>query len=324
MIKAISVSPPTTLRHSRILGLGEYRPARVVTNDDLAQTLDTNDEWIRQRTGIASRRIGADGDSVVAMASAATTKALADSGVDPSRVGHVLLATCSMTQHVPGGAAQIAHAIGATAAGAYDINAACAGFCYALSAASDAIRVGQAEYVAVVAAERLSDWLDWTDRSSAILFADGAGAAIVGPSDTPGIGPLVCGSDGGANAQLIALDENRRLNLDGPAVFRWATTEMGTAARRVCEAAGVEPTDLAAVVLHQANLRIISSIAKQLGATNAVIADDVVESGNTSAASVPLALTRLKREGKVATGDLALTLAFGAGLTWAGSVVTVP
>ncbi|HVS68271.1 MAG TPA: beta-ketoacyl-ACP synthase 3 [Mycobacteriales bacterium] len=318
MIRASAVD-----RHSRILGLGEYRPARVVTNDDLAQTLDTNDEWIQQRTGIASRRIASDEDSVVAMATAATTKALADSGVDPCRVGQVIVATCSMTKHVPGASAQVAHAIGATGAGAFDLNAACAGFCYALSLASDAIRTGQSEYVVVAAAERLSDWVDWTERSSAILFADGAGAAVVGAADTPGIGPLVCGSDGGA-ADLIGMTDARLLRLDGPAVFRWATTEMGRAARQVCEAAGIAPTDLAAVVLHQANLRIVTSIAKQLGATNAVVADDVIETGNTSAASVPLALARLRREGKVATGDLALTLAFGAGLTWAGSVVSVP
>jgi 3-oxoacyl-[acyl-carrier-protein] synthase-3 len=310
-------------RHSKILGLGEYRPQRVVTNDELAQTLDTNDEWIQQRTGIASRRIAGDGETVVEMATAAATKALADAGIDPRQVGQVLLATCSMVKHVPGGAAQIADRIGATAAGAFDINAACAGFCYALSAASDAIRTGQYDYVVVVAAERLSDWIDPTDRSTAIIFADGAAAAIVGPADSPGIGPLVCGSDG-AHSQLIALDDDRRLQFDGPAVFRWATTEMGDAAKRVCAAAGVDPADLQAVVLHQANLRIIKAITKHLGATNAVIADDVIDSGNTSAASVPLALTRLRREGKVASGDLALTLAFGAGLTWAGSVVSVP
>jgi len=324
MIKSRSLlNAPATLRHSRILGLGEYRPARVVTNDDLAQTLDTSDEWIQQRTGIASRHIAGDEDSVVAMASTAATKALADSGVDPGRVGQVIVATCSMTKQIPGASAQVAHALGATTAGAYDVNAACAGFCYALSAASNAIRTGQSEYVVVAAAERLSDWVDWTDRSSAILFADGAGAAIVGPADSPGIGPLVCGSNGGA-AGVIGMTDARQLRLDGPAVFRWATTEMGKAARRVCEAAGIEPAELAAVVPHQANLRIVNSIVKQLGATDAVIADDVVDTGNTSAASVPLALARLRREGKVATGDLALTLAFGAGLTWAGSVVAVP
>ncbi|HVT65652.1 MAG TPA: beta-ketoacyl-ACP synthase III [Mycobacteriales bacterium] len=318
MIRASEVS-----RHSRIVGLGEYRPQRIVTNDDLAQTLDTSDEWIQQRTGIASRRIAGDGETVVEMAVAAATKAIADAGIDPSRVGQVILATCSMVKHVPGGAAQIADALGARSAGAYDINAACAGFCYALSAASDAIRNGQCDYVVVAAAERLSEWIDPTDRSTAIIFADGAGAAIVGPSDLPGIGPLVCGSDG-SNSQLIALDDDRRLQFDGPAVFRWATTEMGKAAKQVCEAAGVDPADLAAVVPHQANLRIVNAIVKQLGATNAVVADDVTDSGNTSAASVPLALARLRREGKVATGDLALTVAFGAGLTWAGSVVTVP
>jgi 3-oxoacyl-[acyl-carrier-protein] synthase-3 len=317
------IRSPAISRHTQILGLGEYRPDRVVTNDDLARILDTSDDWIRQRTGIAARRIAGEDDSVVAMATAAATKALADSGVDPARVDRVIVATCSMSKHVPGASAQVADAIGATGAGAYDVNAACAGFCYALSQASDAIRTGQSEYVVVAAAERLSDWLDWTDRSSAILFADGAGAAVVGPSDRPGIGPLVCGSDGSA-ADMIGMTDERLLRLDGPAVFRWATTEMGTAARKVCEAAGVQPDDLAAVVLHQANLRIINSIAKQLGAANAVIADDVTETGNTSAATVPLALARLRREGRVATGDLALTLAFGAGLTWAGSVVSVP
>jgi 3-oxoacyl-[acyl-carrier-protein] synthase-3 len=317
------IGSPAISRHTRILGLGEFRPDRVVTNDDLARILDTSDDWIRQRTGIAARRIAGEDDSVVAMATAAATKALADSGVDPAHVGRVIVATCSMTKHVPGASAQVADAIGATGAGAYDVNAACAGFCYALSQASDAIRTEQSEYVVVAAAERLSDWLDWTDRSTAILFADGAGAAVVGPSDKPGIGPLVCGSDGSA-ADMIGMTDERLLRLDGPAVFRWATTEMGTAARQVCEAAGVQPDDLAAVVLHQANLRIINSIAKQLGASNAVIADDVTETGNTSAATVPLALARLRREGRVATGDLALTLAFGAGLTWAGSVVSVP
>ncbi|MGN6472782.1 MAG: beta-ketoacyl-ACP synthase 3 [Mycobacteriales bacterium] len=318
------ISVTTGGRHSRIVGQGVYPPPRVLTHQHHPPTtLDPTDEWIRLPTGNASRRLAGDDDSVVAMATAATTKALADSGVDPGRVGQVIVATCSMTKHVPGASAQVAHAIGATGAGAYDLNAACAGFCYALSAASDAIRAGQHDYVVVAAAERLSDWVDWDERSSAILFADGAGAAVIGPADMPGIGPLVCGSDGAA-ADLIGMTDNRLLRLDGPAVFRWATTEMGDAARRVCDAAGVAPGDLAAVVLHQANLRIVNSIAKQLGASNAVIADDVVEAGNTSAASVPLALARLRREGKVATGDLALTLAFGAGLTWAGSVVSVP
>jgi 3-oxoacyl-[acyl-carrier-protein] synthase-3 len=310
-------------RHSRILGLGEQRPVRLMTNNELPSTLDTNDEWIRQRTGIVSRGIAGDDESVVSMASEAARKAIADSGVDPAAVGLVVLATCSLPQPIPGGAAQVATAIGTGQCGAFDVNAACAGFCYALSVASDAVRVGSVDYAVVIGAEKISHWLDWSDRSSAILFGDGAGAVVVGPSDEPGIGPVVFGSDG-SGAGLIDMTPDNHLRIDGPAVFRWATSEMGEVALAICEAAGVDPADLAAVVPHQANLRIVNSLARQIGAANAVIADDVVDTGNTSAASVPLALARLRREGKVTTGDLALTLAFGSGLTWAGSVVTVP
>ncbi|HEX3900642.1 MAG TPA: beta-ketoacyl-ACP synthase III [Mycobacteriales bacterium] len=317
------IADPPTMRHSRILGVGEHRPAHVMSNAELPAELETDDMWIRQRTGIERRHLAADDETLVSMASSAATKALADSGVDPARVGQVILATCSMPDPIPGGAPRIADAIGAPGAGAYDLNGACAGFCYALSAASNAVRTGAADYVVVAGAERLSRWLDWTDRSSAILFGDGAGAVVVGPSDRPGIGPLVSGSDG-THFELIAMSETHHVRLDGPAVFRWATTTLGEVARQVCAAAGVEPTDLAAVVLHQANLRIINAIAKELGATNAVVAADVVDTGNTSAASVPLALARLRREGQVASGDLAMTLAFGAGLTWAGAVIEVP
>jgi 3-oxoacyl-[acyl-carrier-protein] synthase III len=314
---------PTALRHSRILGLGEHRPARVMTNHDLPDTLDTNDEWIQQRTGIARRYIAADDETVVTMATEAARKAVADAGVDPAQVGLVILATCSMLQPIPGGSAQVATAIGATNSGAYDLNAACAGFCYGLAAASDAVRLGAADHVVVIGAEKITNWIDWTDRSSAILFGDGAGAAVVGVSDTPGIGPVVFGSDGTAS-NLIDMTPDNYLRLDGPAVFRWATTSLGEVALAICDAAGVKPSELAAIVPHQANLRIINALARQIGAPNAVIAQDVIDTGNTSAASVPLALSRLRREGKVSTGDLALTMAFGSGLTWAGSIVAVP
>jgi 3-oxoacyl-[acyl-carrier-protein] synthase III len=313
----------TSLRHSRILGVGERRPVNVMTNHDLPAALDTNDQWIQQRTGIAARGIANDEETVVTMATDAARKAVADAGVDPAQVGLVVLATCSLPQQVPGGAAMIATGLGATHAGAYDVNAACAGFCYGLASASDAVRLGSVDYAVVIGAEKLSRILDWTDRSSAILFGDGAGAVVVGPSDEPGIGPVVFGSDGTA-AGLIDMTPEGNLRLDGPAVFRWATTALGDVALAVCEAAAVEPADLAAVIPHQANLRIINALARQIGATNAVIAADIVDAGNTSAASVPLALARLRREGKVSSGDLALTLAFGAGLTWAGAVITVP
>jgi 3-oxoacyl-[acyl-carrier-protein] synthase-3 len=314
---------PAAVRHSRIIGMAEQRPELLMTNHDLPPNLDTSDEWIQQRTGIVSRRIAGPDETVVSMSSDAARKAVADAGVDPAQVGLVVLATCSMPQPIPGGAAQVATALGATHAGAFDLNAACAGFCYALSVASDAVRLGSVEYAVAIGAEKISHWLDWNDRSSAILFGDGAGAVVVGPSDEPGISPVVYGSDGSA-AGLIDMTPDDRLRLDGPAVFRWATTSLAPVALSVCEAAGVKPDELDALVLHQANLRIINSIARQIGASNAVVATDVVDAGNTSAASVPLALARLRREGAITTGDLALTLSFGSGLTWAGSVVTVP
>lgn len=310
------------IRPAGLLGIGEHRPSRVLTNDELAVNLDTNDAWIRQRTGIAERRIAGADESVVTMATEASRKALADAGIDPHDVGLVILATCSLPAALPGGAAQVATGVGAEGAGAFDLNAACAGFCYALSVAADAVRLGTADYVLVAAAERLSDLIDWSDRSSAILFGDGAAAVVVGPAERSGIGPVVWGSDGAAAALITSTDGH--LRMDGPAVYRWATTALGPIAHAICEAAGVAPSELAAVIPHQANLRIISILARQLGATTAVVADDVVTMGNTSAASVPLAMARLRGEGVLQTGDLALTLGFGSGLTWAGSVIAVP
>ena len=311
-----------THTHPRILGLGQHRPPRVVANDELATTLDTDDAWIRERTGIRARRLAADDSGVVTMAVDASAKALADAGIDPADVDLVVVATCTMPTSIPGAAAQVASGLGASRAGAFDINAACAGFCYGLSVAADAVRSGTARTVVVTGAEKLSDWVDWTDRRSAILFGDGAGAAVVGAGETSGIGPVVWGSDG-TRAGLIDVPVGGKLRLDGPAVFRWATTSLAEVARTACTAAGIAPTDLAAFVPHQANLRIVEAVARRLGAPDAVVADDITDTGNTSAASVPLALGRLRDEGRVVTGDRALLLAFGAGLTWAGQVVEV-
>jgi len=316
------VRTTTGAPHARLIGLGEHRPERSLSNDDLAVTLDTDDAWIRDRTGIRARRVAADDESVVTMAAEAAGKAIADAGVDAADVDLMLLATCTMPSVIPGGAAQVASLIGATHSGAYDVNGACAGFCYALGAAADAVRAGSARHVVVVGAEKLSDWVDWTDRRSAILFGDGAGAVVVGPSDTCAIGPVVWGSDG-TRASLIDAPPGGKLRLDGPAVFRWATTSLAAVAREACDRAGVATTELKAFVPHQANLRIVEAVARRLGAPAAVVADDIVETGNTSAASVPLALSRLRQDGRVASGDLALLLAFGAGLTWAGQVVEV-
>jgi 3-oxoacyl-[acyl-carrier-protein] synthase-3 len=256
------------------------------------------------------------------MATAAAAKALAGAGIHPDDVDLVVLATCSMPSQIPGGSAQVAHALGASRAGAFDVNAACAGFCYALSVAADAVRAGGARAVVVIGAERLSDLIDWQDRRSAILFGDGAGAAVVTAADDDAIGRVVWGSDGSL-AHLIAVPPGGSLGLDGPAVFRWATTRLGDVARRACTAAGIAPQDLDLVVPHQANQRIVTAIARSLGAAGAVVADDIVDTGNTSAASIPLALARMTADGRAQPGDRALLLGFGAGLTWAGQVITL-
>jgi 3-oxoacyl-[acyl-carrier-protein] synthase-3 len=309
---------------ARVLSLGDYRPARVVTNHEIAQRVETNDAWIRDRTGIATRRVAAPDESATDMATAAGAKALAASGLQPADIDLVIAATCSSEDRLPGVAPVVASRLGLPAPGAYDLNAACAGFCYALAAASDAIRVGNARRALVIGVEKLSDIVDWDDRSTCILFADGAGAAVVGPADTPGVGPVVWGSDGTRGLDIRCLGSDPFLRMEGQAVFRWATTSLAPVARRACAAAGLDPRDLDAVVLHQANLRIIDGIVRALDLRDTVIARDVVDAGNTSAASVPMALTRLQERGEVASGDTALLLAFGAGLTYAGQVITVP
>jgi 3-oxoacyl-[acyl-carrier-protein] synthase-3 len=308
---------------ARILGLGDYRPSKQLTNDDLATMVDTTDEWIRTRVGVQSRRIAADDETIVDMGTAAAGKALAASGLNPEDIDLVITATCTLQEAMPGAATRISARLGIPAPGAFDVDAACAGFCYSLSLANDAIRAGSARHVLVIGAEKLSALLDWTDRSTCIIFGDGSGAAVVGPSDEPGIGPVVWGSKGEA-ADTITMTDANKIQMNGRAVFRWATTDMGKVALEACRRAGVEPSELTAIVPHQANLRIVESIVKQLGAPDAIVARDIIDTGNTSAASVPLALARLAERGEIKSGDLALIVAFGAGLTYAGQVIACP
>jgi 3-oxoacyl-[acyl-carrier-protein] synthase-3 len=313
---------------SRIVAFGKYQPAKVVTNDDLAATIDTSDEWIRSRVGIVSRRIAAPEETVADMAAAAGGKALAASGLSPADIDLVIVATCTPETPIPSTAATVATRLGIAAPGAYDLNAACAGFCYALAAASDAVRGGSARNVLVIGAEKMSQWVDWTDRSTCIIFADGAGAAVVGPvtdpNASPGIGPVVWGSDGSMADKIFIPDRSSFIIQEGQAVFRWATTALHPVARAACERAGVDPADLAAFVPHQANLRIIEAIARKLGAPQARIADDIVHSGNTSGASIPMALSAMVERGEISSGSAVLLLGFGAGITYAAQVITVP
>lgn len=308
----------------RILALGHYQPDNVVTNDDLAKTMETNDEWIQSRVGIKERRVASGGESVEDMAVQAGGKALAASGLSPDDVDLVIVATCTLETQIPNASAVVAHRLGIKSPGAFDVNAACAGFCYALATASAAVRAGSARNVLVIGSEKLSQWVDWTDRSTAVIFADGAGAAVVGPSDTPGIGPVVWGSAGDKFEAIAIADRTKFLFQEGQTVFRWATTALHPVALEACARAGVDPSELSAFVPHQANLRIIEAIARKLGADQAVVARDIVTAGNTSAASIPLALSRMLERGEVRSGGLALILGFGAGLTYAGQVIEIP
>jgi len=315
---------------ARVLSFGGYQPARVVTNDDLAATIETSDEWIRSRVGIASRRLAGPDETVADMAVVAAGKALAGSGLSPADIGLVIVATCTPEVMIPNTAAVVARRLGIVAPGAYDLNAACAGFCYALAAASDAVRSGSARHVLVIGAEKLSQWVDWTDRSTCIIFADGAGAAVVGPADEsdgdkePGIGPVVWGSDGEMADKIYIKDRNSFIFQEGQAVFRWATTSLHPVALDACAQAGVEPSDLAVFVPHQANLRIIEAVARKIGAPQAKVATDIVTAGNTSSASIPLALSRMIERGETASGDKALLIGFGAGMCYAAQVITIP
>ena len=308
-----------------LLGLGAHRPAAREDNAAVAERTGSTDAWIRDRSGIVTRGVAGAGEGVVEMAVSAGAKALAAAGVAPADVDLVLVATCTLTHAVPGAAAAVAAALGTGGAGAVDLGAACAGFTYGVALAADAVRAGRARTVLVVGSERFTDILDPYDRGTAFLFGDGAGAAVIGAAPTDGIGPVVWSSDGDQADVLRTSGSPPLLHMEGRAVYRWATTSVPDMARRACAAAGLELADLAAFVPHQANLRITDSLVRSLRLPpSVVVAHDVVDSGNTSAASVPLALSRLVEQGQVRTGDPVLLVGFGAGLTAAGQVVRCP
>jgi 3-oxoacyl-[acyl-carrier-protein] synthase III len=316
---------------ARLLGLGSFQPENAVSNDDLAQTMDTNDQWIRERVGIQSRRVAEKDTLLVDMASDAGARAVKDSGLTPAEIDTVIVATCTMPNFIPNAAAQTAERIGIPAPGAFDLNAACAGFCFGIGTAADLVRAGTAKNALVIGAEKLSDWLDWTDRSTAIIFADGAGAAVVtaaADEESVGIGPVAWGSAGDMSQTIRILPENNALHQEGQAVFRWATTKIAPIAMEALDKAGLTPADVDVLVPHQANLRIVEAIAKKLRSQGArddlVVADDIVHSGNTSSASIPMAIDHMRGAGRVRSGDVALIVGFGAGLSYGGQVVVLP
>jgi 3-oxoacyl-[acyl-carrier-protein] synthase III len=330
-----TITPPQGAQHARILGVGGYRPARVVTNEEICERIDSSDQWIRERTGIITRGWADEDETVIAMSEAAARSALDRAGIDPSRLGAVLVATVSHLYQTPSAAAILTDRLGATPAAAMDISAACAGFCYGVSLANDMIRGGSAEYVLVVGVERLSDITDITDRSTAFIFGDGAGAVVIGPSETPGIGPTVWGSDGAQSAAIsqkhswMELKEKAvewpALTMQGQTVFRWAVWQMAPIAQQAMEKAGISAEDLDAFIPHQANMRITDSMVKAMRLPPEIpVARDIATTGNTSAASIPLAMDRMLQEGLAPHGGLALLIGFGAGLVFASQVVTLP
>ncbi|WP_354641119.1 beta-ketoacyl-ACP synthase III [Kitasatospora camelliae] len=311
---------------SRIVALGHYQPPKVLTNDDLAKLVDTDDEWILSRVGIRTRHIAVE-ETLVDLAAEAAQKALANSGRTADEIDLVVVATCTAIERSPNTAAAVAARLGVRSPAAYDINTVCSGFSYALATADHAIRAGAATRALVIGAERMSDTIDWTDRTTCVIFGDGAGAAVVEAveDERAGIGPVVWGSEPEKGDAVRITGWDPTISQQGQSVFRWATTQIAPLARQTCHKAGLDPSELRGFVAHQANLRIIDAIAGKLGApADAVIARDVVDSGNTSAASIPLALSKLVERGELRSGDPVLLFGFGGGLAYAGQVVRCP
>jgi 3-oxoacyl-[acyl-carrier-protein] synthase-3 len=334
-----TITPSKGAQFARILATGSYRPERVVTNDEICQVLDSSDTWIRERTGIVTRRFAAEGETIVDMSVPAALQAIERAGLTPADIDTIVVATITHMISTPSAAALLAARIGAGRAVTFDVSTACAGFCHGLSLASDMIRGGSARNVLLVGVERMHDVISPTDRSSAFIFGDGAGAAVIGPSDTPGIGPTIWGSDADQWEALYqhhswtefrdaATEEHKdwpTLLMAGPKVFRWAVWEMSPVAQKALDAAGIEAADLAAFIPHQANMRIIDAMARTLRLPERVaIARDIAHQGNTSAASIPLAAEAMLESGEAKSGDIALLIAFGAGLAYAAQVVRLP
>ncbi|MGW0553943.1 beta-ketoacyl-ACP synthase III [Streptomyces sp. NPDC002926] len=312
---------------SRIVALGHYQPAKVLTNADLAAMVDTSDEWIRSRVGIETRHVAGPDEPVDELAAHAGAKALASAGLTPADIDLVLVATSTAIDRSPNTAARVAARLGMGSPAVMDLNVVCAGFTHALATADHTVRAGAAGRALVIGADKMADITDWTDRTTCVLVGDGAGAAVIeatGPGEEPGIGPVLWGSVPEMGHAVRIEGTPPRFAQEGQSVYRWATTQLPPIARKVCERAGVTPEELAAVVLHQANLRIIEPVAQKIGAVNAVIARDVVESGNTSAASIPMALSKLVERGEIESGDPVLLFGFGGNLSYAGQVIRCP
>ncbi len=311
-----------------ILGTGSYAPKRVLTNNDLAKTVDTSDEWIFTRTGIRERRIAGDGETTSFMASAAARAALADARIDASQIDLLIVATCTPDTPMPSVACLVQTALGLPErAACFDVNAACTGFLYALDTAWALLASGRYHHALVVGAERLTAALDWTDRTTCVLFGDAAGAVVLGPSPA-GSGAGIIGSKLGAipgTAELLSISKNLAdapaVSMKGREVFKFAVRGMEEVARDLLAQHDLAATDITCVVPHQANLRIIHAIAQYLELPYDRFFVNLERYGNTSAASIPLALDEARRSGHLRAGHTSLLVAFGAGLTYGAALV---
>lgn len=321
---------------AKVTGIGTYRPKLIVKNNDIAAKINSSDEWIRERSGILERRYANANETVVSMAVQACNEAIKNSGITPSEIDLVILATATNPAQLPNLAMEIAHEIKAFNAGAFDIGAACSGFTYAISMANSSVVSGDSKNVIVVGSERMTDFVSEFDRGTAFLFADGAGAFVISQSKEFQISNSVWGADGSLK-DWICMTKNwpefyenpndgfPALKMEGQKVFRWAITEMVGIAQKILDEAGVSVEELGAFVPHQANMRITDHIAKSLKLpAHVAIARDGTTMGNTTAATIPLALDTLKKNGEVKSGELALLLGFGAGLAYCGQVIVVP
>lgn len=333
MKQIAATSGPTNVG---LLSVGSYRPERVVTNDELCENIDSSDEWIYSRTGIKTRRFAARNESAASMATESGREAIAKASLEASDIDCVIVATSTHLLQTPACAPAVAAALGATGVPAFDVSAGCAGFGYALGVAADMVRAGTTAKVLVVGSEKLSPTIDMQDRTNCFIFADGAAGVVVGETPAQGIGPTIWGSDGN-QAMAIRQDidwldylENPTgprpfLRLEGSAVFRWAAFEMGKVGQQAMDAAGIRPDEIDVFLPHQANSRINELLARSLELRpDAVLANDIEHTGNTSAASIPLAMAEVLATGAAKAGDLALLIGYGAGLSYAAQVVRLP
>jgi 3-oxoacyl-[acyl-carrier-protein] synthase III len=326
----------STPRNALITGWGMYAPSRVMTNDDLATMVATSDEWIVSRTGIRERRIAADNETTTSMSVVAARDALAVAGLDPAELDLVIVATCTPDYPLPATSVTVATELGATRAAGFDLQAACSGFLYGYAAGTSFIQAGMYRNVLVIGVEILSRFLDWSDRATCVLFGDGAGAVLLQASEQPGgmLGVDLFSDGTGCEAIIVPAGgtinpashetvdaRQHKIRMLGSEVYKYATRQMGESALAALRQAGLTVDDVDQFVFHQANLRIINSVQKQFGIPDAKTFVNIEKYGNTSAASVPMALVEAVASGRVKPGDRILMVAFGAGYTAGGAVV---